>query len=73
MAITGKDGTMLDLDKPAAGFDGYVHFRAPSDLMPTVHAYARRRGLTSASWLRWVILDALERGDAYPATTQEAA
>jgi hypothetical protein len=65
---------MLDLDKPAAGFDGYVHFRAPSDLMPTVHAYARRRGFTSASWLRSVILDALERGGAYtPASDREAA
>lgn len=57
---------MLDaLEKPAAGFDGHVHFRAPSDLMPTVHAFARRKGLTSASWLRFVILDALERGGAY--------
>lgn len=72
MAITGKDGTMLDLDKPAAGFDGYVHFRAPSDLMPTVHAYARRRGFTSASWLRSVILDALERGGAYQADREAA-
>lgn len=53
---------MLDLDKPATGFDGHVHFRAPSDLMPAVHAHARRRGFTSASWLRAVILDALERG-----------
>ena len=59
-------------DKPAAtGFDGTVHFRAPSDLMPTVHAFARRRGLTSASWLRMVVLDALERGGAY--RTDEAA
>ena len=58
-------------DKPATGFDGYIHFRAPSDLMPTVHAHARRRGLTSASWLRMVVLDALERGGAY--RTDEAA
>lgn len=66
METTGKAEPMLDaLDKPAAGFDGYVHFRAPSDLMPAVHAYARRRGMTSASWLRFVILDALERGGAY--------
>lgn len=60
-------------EKPAAGFDGYVHFRAPSDLMPAVHAFARRRGLTSASWLRWVILEALERGGAYPGTGEREA
>lgn len=54
---------MLDAsDKPAAGFDAYVHFRAPADLMPAVHAHARRRGLTSASWLRMTIMEALERG-----------
>ena len=47
-------------DKPTAGYDGHVHFRAPSDLMPAVHAHARRRGLTSASWLRMVILEALD-------------
>jgi hypothetical protein len=58
-------------DKPLAGFDGHVHFRAPSDLMPAVHAVARRRGLTSASWLRFVIMDALER--ATPAADQQAA
>lgn len=59
-------------DKPATGFDGTVHFRAPSDLMPTVHAFARRRGLTSASWLRMVVLDALERGGAYQRTDEAA-
>lgn len=55
-------------EKPTTGFDGTVHFRAPSDLMPTVHAFARSRGLTSASWLRMVVLDALERGGAYQRT-----
>ena len=59
-------------DKPATGFDGYIHFRAPSDLMPTVHAHARRRGLTSASWLRMVVLNALERGGAYQRTDEAA-
>lgn len=48
-------------NKLTAGYDGHVHFRAPSDLMPSVHAIARRRGLTSASWLRMVILEALDR------------
>ena len=52
-------------DKAATGFDGIVHFRAPWVLMPTVHAFARSRGLTAASWLRMVVLDALERGGAY--------
>ncbi len=46
--------------KAIAGFDAHVHFRCPSDLMPLVHSTARRRGLTSASWLRMVIFDALE-------------
>ena len=50
-----------NIDKMTAGYDGHVHFRAPSDLMPAVHAHARRRGLTSASWLRMVILEALDR------------
>ena len=65
---------MLDAsDKPAAtGFDGFVHFRAPGDLMPAVHAHARRRGLTSASWLRSVIIDALERGGTQPAERDAA-
>lgn len=49
-------------DKPPAGYDSHVHFRAPGDLMPAVHAHARRRGLTSASWLRMVIIEALARG-----------
>ena len=48
--------------KPPAGFDGHIHFRAPTDLMPAVHARARRRGMTSASWLRSIILEALGRG-----------
>ena len=47
-------------NKPTAGYNGHVHFRAPSDLMPAVHAIARRRGLTSASWLRMVIFDAID-------------
>jgi hypothetical protein len=67
---------MLDAsEKPAVtGFDGFVHFRAPGDLMPAVHAHARRRGLTSASWLRMVIFDALERGGTpVDAGTREAA
>mgnify|MGYP001491950396 CR=1 FL=1 len=56
---------MLDAsDKPATGFDGRLQIRCTSDLAPVIHAHARRRGLTSASWVRMVILDALERGGA---------
>lgn len=50
-------------EKPAIGFDSHVHFRAPSDLMPAVHAVARHRGMTAASWLRSVILEALDRAE----------
>jgi hypothetical protein len=60
-------------DKAAPGFDGHVHFRAPSDLMPAVHAVARRRGMTSASWLRSVILDAVARATSSPAADQRDA
>ena len=66
---------MLDAsEKPATGFDGHLHVRCTSDLMPVIHAHARRRGLTSASWVRSVILEALERGGAYqPTASKEAA
>lgn len=60
-------------DKPAAGFDGRLHIRCTSDLMPAIHAYARRRGMTSASWVRFIILDALERGGAYQPVERDAA
>lgn len=54
--------------QPATRFDACVHFRAPSNLMPADHSNARRRGLTSALWLRMVILAALGR----PVPQQEA-
>lgn len=60
-------------DKPTTGFDGRLQIRCTSDLMPAIHAHARRRGLTSASWLRWVILDALERGGACQPSERDAA
>lgn len=54
---------MLDAtEKPAVGFDGHLHIRVTSDTMPAIHAHARRRGLTSASWVRMVVLEALARG-----------
>ncbi len=65
---------MLDAsDKPTAGFDGRLHLRVTSDLVPTIHSFARRRGMTSASWVRSVILDALERGGAYQPAERDAA
>lgn len=60
MATHKKDRTMLD-SNVSAGFDSHIHFRAPGDLMPAIHAHARLRGLTSSSWLRMVILAALDR------------
>lgn len=60
-------------EKPAAGFDGRLHLRCTSELVPTIHAFARRRGMTSASWVRSVILDALERGGAYQPAERDAA
>ena len=63
---------MDTLDKPASGFDAQLHFRAPADLLPRIHAHARSRGLTSASWVRSLIFDALNRASATP-DHQEAA
>ena len=54
----------FDPTKSAPGFDAHVHFRAPGDLMPAVHVHARSRGLTSAAWLRMIILEALNRNSA---------
>jgi hypothetical protein len=48
--------------KTIAGFDA---------LMPSIHVVARRRGLTSASWLRMVVLEALDR--ATPASSPQEA
>lgn len=59
-------------EKPATSFDGRLQVRVTSDLMPAIHAYARRRGLTSASWVRMVILDALERGGSGPVDREVA-
>lgn len=58
--------------KPSTGFDGRLQVRVTSDLTPAIHAHARRRGLTSASWVRMVILDALERGGTQPAERDAA-
>lgn len=69
-----RTAPMLDAsDKPATGFDGRLQIRCTSDLAPVIHAHARRKGLTSASWVRMVILDALERGGAYQPAERDAA
>ena len=44
-----------------AGYDGQVHFRAPSDFMARVHLAARTQGMTAASFMRWAITCQLER------------
>lgn len=40
-------------------YDSHIHFRAESDLMPKVHKLARKKGMTSSSWLRSIIISAL--------------
>lgn len=50
--------------KPSIGYDGHLHIRCASDLPPLVHAHARARGYTAASWMRSVIIEALERAGA---------
>ena len=50
------------MQKPVtAGFDGQVHFRAPSDFMAYVHLAARKQGMTAASFMRWAITREVER------------
>lgn len=61
---------MQNTDKFAAtGLDGHLHIRATSDLMPRLHAVARRKGLTAAAWTRMTILDALDRAEYRPEAT----
>lgn len=48
-------------DKPTFGFDAMFRMRVPADLVPRVHAHARSKGLTSSSWIRLLIMEALEQ------------
>lgn len=54
---------MDNLKTPAAGFDGHLHIRTTSDLMPRLHAAARRQGLTAAGFVRMVLLQALSAAE----------
>jgi predicted DNA binding CopG/RHH family protein len=55
------------------GFDAQVHFRVPSDFMPLVHYAARRQGMTTSSFVRFVLHRELERLGVSYATTEPAA
>ena len=48
-----------DLDKPATGYDAHLHIRAAADLLPRLHAVARSRGLTAASFARMAVMEAV--------------
>lgn len=56
-----------DLDKPAVGYDAHLHIRAASDLLPRLHAVARRRGLTAAAFARMAVMDAVAAAEHRPA------
>lgn len=59
-------------EKPTFGFDGVFRMRVPSDLVPRVHAHARSRGLTSSSWIRLLIIEALEQAERGGAVREAA-
>lgn len=46
-------------DRPATGLDANLHVRAPSDLLPRLHAVARSRGLTAAAFARMAVMEAV--------------
>lgn len=51
---------MLNADEqPANGYSAALHFRTPSDLLPRLHAVARSRGLTAASFARMAVMEAV--------------
>lgn len=51
---------MLDAaEKSATGLDANLHIRAPSDLLPRLHAVARSRGLCAAAFARMAVMEAV--------------
>ena len=51
---------MLDTaDKPDTGLTANLNIRAPSDLLPRLHAVARSRGLCAASFARMAVMEAV--------------
>lgn len=55
------------MEKPfeerAFGFDTNWRMRCPSDLVMRMHAHARAKGLTSSSWVRLLVIEALEAAE----------
>lgn len=56
----------LDTDKTKNGYTAALHFRATPDLLPRLHAVARSRGLTAASFARAAIMEAVARAEHHP-------
>jgi hypothetical protein len=55
-----RTATMHNADeRPATGYDAHLHIRAASDLLPRLHAVARSRGLTAASFARQAVMEAV--------------
>jgi predicted transcriptional regulator len=55
---------MLHADeRPTTGYDAALHIRTPSDLLPRLHAVARSRGLTAASFARAAVMEAVARAE----------
>lgn len=54
---------MQTSDKPCLAFDVTWKMRVPGDLVPRIHAHARRRGLNSSAWIRSLIFDALAEAE----------
>jgi predicted transcriptional regulator len=51
---------MINADeRPANGYSAALHIRTPDDLVPRLHAVARARGLTAASFARSAIMEAV--------------
>jgi hypothetical protein len=43
------------------GFSSHMTVRVTDDFMPEVHLVARQKGLTSASFIRMAVIEALEK------------
>lgn len=60
-------------EMPAFGFDTNWRMRAPSDLVTRMHVHARSKGLTSSSWVRLLVIEALEEAERASGIHHEAA
>jgi len=59
--------------RESTGFGADIHFRAPCDLMPQIHAVARRNGMTASNFMRATIIAEVERQKGQRATASEKA